>query len=130
MFAAHYRLILLLHVGCVIASGGLFVLRWALRQGGYALPLQRPLARLSYGIDTVLLAAAITLTTIIHQYPLRNGWLTMKLALLLIYIGLGSVALKRGRSAQQRALAFVAAVAVYIWIIGVARAHHPLGLLN
>jgi uncharacterized membrane protein SirB2 len=69
------------------------------------------------------------LTTIIHQYPLSASWLTMKVALLIVYIVLGSIALKRGRTRAIRTMAFFAALATVGYIFTVARAHHPLGIL-
>jgi uncharacterized membrane protein SirB2 len=49
--------------------------------------------------------------------------------LLLFYIVLGSFALRRGRTARTRALCFAAAIATYAAMLGIARAHHPLGWL-
>jgi uncharacterized membrane protein SirB2 len=68
------------------------------------------------------------LTTIIHQYPFSTGWLTTKVVLLLAYIVLGSIALKRGRSKRIRVAAFVAALLTVGFIVSVAQAHHPLGI--
>jgi len=50
--------------------------------------------------------------------------------LLVVYIVLGSLALKRGRTPRVRALAFVAACTVYVFMASVARGHHPLGALH
>ena len=82
----------------------------------------------SYTVDTLLLTAALMLASVIHQYPFQADWLTMKVALLVVYVGLGTVALKRGRTPRMRALAFVAALATVGFLFTVARAHHPLGL--
>jgi uncharacterized membrane protein SirB2 len=51
----------------------------------------------------------------------------MKVLLLVVYVVLGSLALKRARSRRASALAYAAALATYLAIIGVARTHHPLG---
>lgn len=83
----------------------------------------------SYLVDTCLLTAALILTTIIHQYPFQTGWLTMKVVLLVIYVVLGAVALKRGRTRAIRVTAFVAALLTVGFLFTVARAHHPLGIL-
>ncbi|MEO7853745.1 MAG: SirB2 family protein [Rubrivivax sp.] len=80
---------------------------------------------LSYTIDTTLLTAALMLTTIVHQYPLVQGWLTVKVLLLLVYIVLGTMALLRGRTRGSRVASFVAALGVYLFMIGVARTHEP-----
>jgi uncharacterized membrane protein SirB2 len=68
------------------------------------------------------------LTTVIRQYPFAAGWLTTKVVLLVVYIALGSVALKRGRTKQVRIVAFVAALATVGYLVTVARAHDPLGI--
>ena len=77
----------------------------------------------------MLLTAALMLTTIVHQYPFVQAWLTVKVLLLVVYIVLGTIALKRGRSPRERALAYVAALTVFAFIVSVARAHDPLGAL-
>jgi uncharacterized membrane protein SirB2 len=82
----------------------------------------------SYTVDTLLLTAALMLTTVIHQYPFQAGWLTMKVALLVIYVVLGSIALKRGRTPTVRVVALVAAWFTVAFLFTVARAHHPLGI--
>jgi uncharacterized membrane protein SirB2 len=115
------------HVAAVIASGTLFALRGAGVLAGARWPMFAPLRYLTYTIDTVLLTAALMLATILHQYPFVHGWLTVKVLLLVVYIALGSFALKRGRTPAARAGFFVAAVLVYLFIVSVARAHHPLG---
>ena len=118
-----------MHVAAVITSGGLFLLRGLALQAQARWPMAAPVRYLSYGIDSVLLAAAVALVIILPAALYANGWLAVKLVLLVMYIGLGTVALKRGRTQGQRLAAFVAALAVYGAIIAVARAHHPLGPL-
>jgi uncharacterized membrane protein SirB2 len=117
------------HIAAVIASGVLFLLRGIAVQRGARWAMAAPLRYLSYSIDTVLLTAAMMLVTILHQYPFAQGWLTVKVCLLVVYVVLGSYALKRGRTPRARLICFVAALAVYIFIISVAVAHHPLGAL-
>src|SRR5262245_13727805 len=116
------------HVFAVIASGSLFALRGAGVMAGARWPMWAPLRYLTYTIDTVLLTAALMLATILHQYPFVHGWLTVKVLLLVVYIVLGTLALKRARSPRARAICFVAALLVYLFIISVARAHQPLGI--
>jgi len=117
------------HVAAVLASGALFMLRGLALHMGARWPMAAPLRYLSYTIDTVLLTTALMLTTILHQYPFVNGWLTVKVVLLVLYVLLGSYALKRGRTRAVRIACWLAALAVYGLIISVARAHHPLGFL-
>ena len=117
------------HIGCVVASGGLFALRGALLLAGQRWANHAVLRWLSYAIDTVLLTAALMLVTVLRQYPFVHGWLTVKVLLLVVYIVLGSLALKRARTTRGRAVAYVAALATLAFIWSVARAHHPLGVL-
>jgi uncharacterized membrane protein SirB2 len=83
---------------------------------------------LPHVVDTVLLTSALMLTTVIHQYPFAASWLTVKVVLLVVYIVLGSIALKRGRTRRVRAWAFIAALATVAFLLTVARTHHPLGI--
>lgn len=118
------------HVAAVIASGALFLLRGlALNMGGARWAMAAPLRYLSYTIDTTLLTAALMLATILHQYPFVHAWLTAKVLLLVVYVVLGSYALKRGQTQKIRIVSWFAALAVYGLIISIARAHHPLGIL-
>ena len=118
------------HVAAVICSGLLFALRGAAQLAGARWTMAAPLRYLSYAIDTTLLTAALMLATILHQYPFVHAWLTVKVLLLVVYIVLGSFALKRGRTRAQRLYWFLGSVAVYLFIASVARAHHPLGFVT
>lgn len=119
------------HIYSVLASGSLFFLRGlGLNLLGAAWPNAAPVRYLSYTIDTVLLTAALMLTTIVRQYPFVHGWLTVKVLLLVVYIVLGSFALKRGKSRGARIGFWLAALAVFGFIYSVARAHHPLGTFS
>lgn len=124
-----YPQIKALHVAAVLASGSLFLLRGLVLQAGARgrWAMAAPLRYLSYGIDTVLLAAALMLVAILPAALYANGWLAAKLVLLVAYIGLGTFALKRGRTARIRLACFVGALAVYGMMLAIARTHDPLG---
>lgn len=127
---AYYPELGAIHVGAVAASGMLFLLRaLALNLTGASWPLARPARVLAYAVDTTLLAAAIMLMAIVRQYPFVDSWLTAKILLLVVYIFLGYRALRApGRAA--RASCLVGAAATFLFIVSVARAHNPLGLLT
>lgn len=74
-------------------------------------------------IDSVLLIAGIILAAMIGP---EQPWILAKIVLLLAYIGVGTVAIKRGRTPTQRAVAAVIAVAIFLYIVGIAIAHNPL----
>jgi uncharacterized membrane protein SirB2 len=115
------------HIVTVLLSGSLFILRALLVLNGKTWAMSSPLRYLSYSIDTVLLTAALMLATMLPGAVFANGWLTVKLLLLVVYVVLGSFALKRGRTLKNRWLFFIAAVSVYAFMLSVARTHQPLG---
>ncbi len=116
-----HALLLHLHVGAVTLSITLFLLRGVLMLTESPLQRGRVLRILPHVVDTVLLLAALGLVHLTHQYPFRDDWLTAKVIGLVVYIGLGTVALKRGRTRAIRIAAFVAAILVVSWIVLVAR---------
>jgi uncharacterized membrane protein SirB2 len=124
-----YPEIRLVHILAVAASGSLFALRGLALNFGAAWPKAAPLRYLSYTIDTVLLTAALMLMTVVEQYPFADAWLTVKVLLLVVYIGLGIYAFRTQRSRGMRWAAWLAALAVFAFIVSIARAHNPLGLL-
>jgi uncharacterized membrane protein SirB2 len=125
---AYYGQIKAAHIAAVLISGVLFLMRGLLVQSGHArLAMAAWLRYASYSVDTVLLTAALMLATILPAALFANHWLSLKVALLVVYVVLGSLALKRAQSPRARKAAFIAAVCVYVTIIGIARAHHPLG---
>jgi uncharacterized membrane protein SirB2 len=125
--AEYYLFLRHAHIGFVIASVTLFVIRGCLMLAQSPQVHAGLLRYTSYTIDTMLLTAALMLTSVIHQYPFATGWLTMKVCLLVVYVVLGSIALKRGRTRRARVAAFVAALLTVAFMYSVARAHHPLG---
>lgn len=64
-----------------------------------------------------------------EQYPFVHDWLTAKVLGLIVYIILGSIALKYGPTKPIRAMAWVAALAVFGYIVSVALTHTPRGFL-
>jgi len=121
-----YASLKITHVSCVVISYMLFVVRgiWMMRESGL---LQRQWVKIvPHLVDTLLLASAVALAVTSHQYPLANGWLTAKVVGLLIYVGLGTVALKRGKTRRARVMAWLAAQAVFFYIVAVAIMRQPL----
>ena len=109
---AFYAQIKAVHIAAVLISGVLFLARGLMVQSGHkALAMTAWFRYASYSVDTVLLTAALMLATILPAALFANHWL----------------ALKRAQSARARLAAFVAALCVYVTIIGIARAHHPMG---
>lgn len=91
--------------------------------------MAKPWRMTSYVIDTALLLAGVMLWAGLSLNPATSPWLGAKLMLLVFYIVLGSLALKRARSTTVRASSYVAALVVYLFMGSVAMAHLPLGFL-
>ena len=127
--AAHYPWLRHLHITLVSASVLLFAARGLGVLAGQAWPM-RPAARgLAPVIDSLLLLAGGTLWWMLQLHPWQQTWLGAKLVLLVVYILLGSFALKRAPTRAAKALFFVAALAVVGFMASIAVAHHPLGFL-
>jgi uncharacterized membrane protein SirB2 len=120
-----YTALKTIHVSSVALSVGLLIVRlfWV-----YTAParLARHWVRVvPHAIDTLLLASAIGLTMVVHQYPFVDAWLTAKVFALISYIVCGNVALKRARTQFERSLASIGALACVVYIIAVALTHDP-----
>lgn len=115
-----YSTLKLIHI-CVAAltiSG--FLLR-----GYWMLTDQRKLQQrwvrvLPHIVDTVFLLAGIGLIMTLHLQVMQNGWLLMKIAALIVYVVLGTIALKRGTTRKIRVTALILAVLTFAYIAGVA----------
>lgn len=119
----NYFVIKHIHMTAAGLSLLLFVIRawWSVRESS---ALQnRWVKTLPHVIDTVLLVAGVVLAAMIGP---NQPWILAKIVLLLAYIGVGTVAIKRGKTPQQRGIAAVVAVAIFLYIVGIAIAHNPL----
>jgi uncharacterized membrane protein SirB2 len=113
------------HVGLATLSLALFALRGAWMLAGSARLQDRWVRVVPHVIDTLFLGTGIALAIRIRQYPFAEPWLTAKVLGLVAYIILGSLALKAGRTRGIRVAAFVAALAAFAYIVGVARSRNP-----
>jgi uncharacterized membrane protein SirB2 len=123
--ATWYPILRSVHVTTAVISLVLFVLRgiWMMRSPErLGAQWVRVIPHVN---DAILLTAAVGLALVVGQYPFVHGWLTAKLIALLLYIALGMVALKRGRTLGTRATAWVAALFVYGYIVAVASTRNP-----
>ncbi|TRZ65321.1 MAG: regulator SirB [Rhodocyclaceae bacterium] len=126
----YYLVIKGLHVACVVLSGSGFLLRGILMLNDSPMPRQRWLKILPHVNDTVLLAAALTLSVMAGWYPFVDAWITAKVFGLVAYIILGSLALQPGRSKRIRLGSWLAALATFGYIVSVALLRDPRGALG
>lgn len=109
-----------LHVSSVVLSGSGLLLRGIAVQAGWSVMRQRWTRIAPHIIDTILLISAIGLCIEYSWYPIQQGWLTAKVLALLLYIVLGTIAIKRGKSLQQKRIALILAMLCFLYIVGVA----------
>lgn len=110
-----------IHSFVAYLSGGLFVLRFCLF---YLYPHSKHIKLLKilpHLIDTVLLSFALYLLWLLSLSPFAQGWIAAKILALLLYIGLGVIAIRK-----QKIWAFCLALSIYLYIVGVAHEHHVL----
>ncbi len=112
----YYGLIKHIHMTCAGLTLIGFLIRgyWMITRS--AMLHSKPVKILPHIIDTVLLVSAIVLVFLSGLYPFKVDFVTLKLVLLLLYIILGTVALKRGKSKSVRILAFFLALATLLGI--------------
>ena len=119
-----------LHLRLVTGGARLFAVRGGELLAGISWPM-RPRWRIaSVLIDTLLLGAGVSLWWMLSLNPLRDAWLGSKLLFLLIYIGLGWVALRPGGGHGQAFVAWTAALVCAAFMVSVARSHNPAGFFG
>lgn len=88
--------------------------------------LHAPWSRwLPHVVDTLLFATGLSMAIGLSISPLTHSWLAAKLLAIVLYVVIGSVALKRGRTHGVRVLALVLSLLVLGYIFAVAVHHDP-----
>ena len=118
-----------LHVTAAILSIALFMLRGVWLATDSPRLGARWVRIAPHVIDTLLLASALGLAALLGQWPFVQSWLTVKVLLLVVYIGLGVLALRPGRPKAVRVACFLFALATVLFIVSVAHSHDPWGAL-
>jgi len=90
---------------------------------------KKPVKIAAHSIDTLLFATGITLMFVTGFYPLEQSWLTVKLVLLVGYILFGIQTMK-SPSIMKRRSYFAAAIVCVLFMVSIAKSHHPLGLFS
>lgn len=115
-----------LHVTFVTLSYSLFFVRgvWMLRDSPLSSMHLMKIA--PHVVDTLLLLSAVALAWQYGISPLETPWLGTKIVALLLYIIIGSIALKRGKTRTIRISAWLLAQVVFFYMVSVAITHNPL----
>jgi len=125
-----YFLIKTVHQTAVALSVAGFFARGVGALRGAAWVRGRLAKTLPHVIDSVLLLSALTLAWMLRLTPSAAPWLLAKIIGLLLYIGLGVVALRPGGPLAVRATAWAAALLTFGWIVSVAVTKNPLGFFG
>ncbi|HEY1326317.1 MAG TPA: SirB2 family protein [Casimicrobiaceae bacterium] len=118
-----------LHVTFVTLSIALFLVRATWMARAPARLAQRWVRIVPHVVDTALLLSGAWLAWQLGAAGVR-GWLPAKLVGLVIYIVLGAIALRRGRTRGVRIVAAIAAVVTFGYIVSVALTKSPLGVFG
>ena len=124
-----YTIIKLLHQSAVALSGLGFFVRGIASLRAAQWTQSRIAKTLPHVVDTVLLLSAVALAAMMGINPVHVPWLLAKILGLLLYIGLGMVALRPRFGRNTRATAWVLALLVLTWIVSVAVVKDPLGCI-
>ena len=116
-----------IHVAFVALSFAGFFIRgiWMLRNS--TLLRQRWVRITPQVVDTVLLVSAIVLAVQLRYSPMEQPWLMAKIIALVIYIAVGLVALRFGRSKRVRLSAWLLGLFIFMYIVSVAFSKSALG---
>lgn len=124
-----YLLLRQIHTLAAVISIAGFVLRgyWMLVDSCW---LKHRITRIApHIVDTILLSGAVGMLLMLSLNPFSQSWLLAKIVALVLYILLGTVALRRGPTLQVRVLAFVTALLTYGYVVGVAISKSPASWL-
>lgn len=113
-----------------VISGLFFLVRGSWMLMDSAMLQKKWIKTLPHINDSLLLLCAIGLSVMSQQYPFQQDWLTVKVVALVVYIVLGVIALKKGKTKLIRSIALVAALFAFVFTFSVARTHNPMGFFS
>ena len=120
-----YEILKTTHLTCVLLTYVLFFIRgvWLLQDSER---LSATWVRvIPHVVDTFLLASAIGLVWITHQYPGVQLWLTVKIIALVAYIGLGIMLFRVCRTRPAQLVTWIGAQLVFFYMVLVALTRNP-----
>jgi uncharacterized membrane protein SirB2 len=115
-----YMILKLVHIVTALISIAAFIIRYIWMIQSSPMLQQRWIKITPHINDTFLLLSAIALVIFTAQYPIPATWLIAKIAALLLYILLGTIALKRGKTKHIRIIAGLLALLTFAYIVMVA----------
>ena len=115
----------IIHITCALLSISGLVIRGIMGFKDSPYLTTWAVKKLPHIIDSVLLICAVILAFQWGWAALQMPWLLTKLGALLVYISLGMIALRAGRSKPVRITALLGAVGVFGYIVSVAITKDP-----
>ena len=109
-----------IHVTFVVLTFLSFSIRVYWMYTGSVLLRHKAVKILPHIIDTILLASGLAMAIMYYGAFYRRPWLVLKLACVVIYIILGMVALRSGRTRGVRITSAIGAWLVFFFIIFIA----------
>jgi uncharacterized membrane protein SirB2 len=122
-----YATLKAIHMSAVAISGAGFVARGVGMLNDAAWVKHRVAKTLPHLVDTVLIVSALWLAWILRLTPSNAPWITAKIVGLLVYVGIGMVALRFGRTKAARGIAWLLAMLTFAYIVSVAITKDPRG---
>lgn len=116
------------HMTAAALSIAGFTVRYAWMITGSPLRALRIVKVVPHIVDTVLLVSAVALAMQLGVAPWNAGWLAYKTIALFVYVGLGMVALRYGRTRRARIAIGALAIALFASIVWVAHYKSLLGV--
>lgn len=118
-----------IHIGCAALSILGFGLRGIGWIGRHAWVERRWVKVAPHGTDTLFLASGVALAVLARFNPLAHPWLAAKLIGLVVYVLLGMSA-SRAADVRVRVAAWLAALAVFAYLVSVALRKNPWGFVG
>jgi len=122
-----YATLKMIHMSAVVISGAGFFARGLGMLNDAAWVKHRVAKTLPHLVDTVLIVSALWLAWILRLTPTNAPWIGAKIVGLFVYIGIGMVALRFGRTKTVRGMAWLLALLAFAYIVSVAITKDPRG---
>ena len=120
------NLLLTVHVSTALLSIGGFVFRGLLLFNDSKLITRKWFKITPHVVDTILIVSALMLLSRSGLNLLDTSWLMAKVIALLIYISLGLIAFRFGKTKLIRVITWFEAILVFAYILAVAITKNPL----
>lgn len=119
-----------LHLVTVAASFALFFVRgiWVLRS--YPDSEEKWVRVLPHVVDAVLVLSAVAMLAVSPLKGWPGNWLTVKLALIVVYVAFSLYLFGRARAFATRILVFVPALLIFLLVTTIAVMRNPLGIFS